>query len=342
VADSSHLEILAQGVASWNRWREGRSEITADLSAANLHGRDLNHSALAGVNLAGADLAWANLVDANLVGANLHRADLRVARLSRADLRQADLRWANLADSIVNGANLAGADLQKADLSGANLDAADFSEARFGWTALGNVDLGRARGLATVRHQGPSTIGIDTIFRSKCRVPEAFLRGAGVPEHLIRYVGTQLAGSVDFSTCFISYSGSDRAFADRLHADLQAHGVRCWYFPEDASIGKPVWDEIDRATKVYDRLIVICSADSLRSGPVLREIERALQREDSERRNDILFPVRIDDYVFKNWQHYRKPDVIAKVVGDFSGWNTDERKYETELIRILTCLQSRA
>lgn len=53
---------------------------------------------------------------------------------------------------------------------------------------------------------------------------------------------------------------------------------------------------------------------SLQSPAVLREIERALQREDTEGR-DILLPVRIDDYVLNEWDHPRKADVISKVKG---------------------------
>jgi len=47
----------------------------------------------------------------------------------------------------------------------------------------------------------------------------------------------------------------------------------------------------------YDKLVVVCSEHSLESPPVIREIERALQKEDREHKN-VLFPIRIDDYLF--------------------------------------------
>jgi hypothetical protein len=56
----------------------------------------------------------------------------------------------------------------------------------------------------------------------------------------------------------------------------------------------------------------------IQSGPVLREIERALQREDRDGKN-VLLPMRIDDYLFDKWNPPRKADVVAKVVGDFRG-----------------------
>ncbi len=72
---------------------------------------------------------------------------------------------------------------------------------------------------------------------------------------------------------------------------------------------------------------MVCSKNSLTSGPVLREIERALSREDREGKS-VLFPIRIDDYIFKEWEHPRKTDVCAKVVGDFSGWSRNVKKYD--------------
>ncbi|MGO8788709.1 MAG: TIR domain-containing protein [Terriglobia bacterium] len=52
----------------------------------------------------------------------------------------------------------------------------------------------------------------------------------------------------------------------------------------------------------YDKLVVICSKNSLQSLPVIREIERALQKQDREH-NNVLFPIRIDDYLFDKWDH---------------------------------------
>lgn len=140
-------------------------------------------------------------------------------------------------------------------------------------------------------------------------------------------------------SCFISHSAKDKHFCERLHADLQAKGVRVWYFPEDAKWGETVWGEIDRSINVYDKLVVVCSENSLRSGPVNREIERALKREDTERKG-ILFPIRIDDYIFDKWEHERKADVVRKVVGDFTGWDKDTAKYDKAFDKLLKGLQA--
>ncbi len=82
--------------------------------------------------------------------------------------------------------------------------------------------------------------------------------------------------------------------------------------------------------------MVIGSKDSLQSPPVIHEIECALQKEDREHRN-VLFPIRIDDYLFEEWDHPRKADVVSKVIGDFRGVN-DLATYAKAFPRFLDAL----
>jgi hypothetical protein len=149
-----------------------------------------------------------------------------------------------------------------------------------------------------------------------------------------------------YSSCFLSHSTKDQRFCRRIRQDLSHNGVPTWYFPEDADWGQPVWGQIDRGINLYDKLVVVCSKHSLTSAPVLREIERALQREDDELRRTgkakhILFPVRLDNFLFDTWQHARKPDVLTKVVGDFRGWNRNPNKYDAAFRKLLSSLQAK-
>jgi len=268
-----------------------------------------------------ADLSAANLSHANLKGANLSGADLRWTSLNGADLSGAVLSVANLSYATLSGANLSGA---------------------YCWsTTFAGVDLSEVKGLETVRHYGPSTIGIDTLYKSGGKINEFFLRGCGVPEEFINYIPSHIGArqAIQFYSCFISHSAGDKRFCERLYADLQAKNVRVWYFPEHAKWGEPVWGEIDKSIKLYDKLVVVCSKNSLQSGPVLREIQRALNREDHDGRN-VLFPVRIDDYIFKTWEHERKADVLNKVVGNFTGWSRSATKYEAAFEKLLRALQA--
>ena len=349
MANEEQLAILKQGVEVWNEWRIEKPGTLVDLSGTDLSGLNLDSAILVtadltGVNLhkvrlVGSSFIKANLTKANLSGADLVAADLSGAILNKADLTGADLMWAKLNHANLHEACLSETELVGTDFSATNLKESNFRNARFLSTVFGDVDLSQAKGLDGVFHLGPSTIGIDTIYKSRGNIPEIFLRGAGVPENFITFMHSLTGRAFEYYSCFISHSVKDKHFCERLYADLQAKGVRVWYFPEDAKWGEHVWGEIDRSIKIYDKLIVVCSENSLQSIPVQREMERALNREDKEHTN-ILFPIRIDDFIFEHWEHERKADALAKVVGDFSGWERDAAKYEKAFDKLLKGLQA--
>ena len=182
-----------EGIAEWNRRRrldEGMPDLSganlggADFSGAILGGTELNAAVLRGVvfslaNLTGADLIMADLrnarfIETTLIDANLHKANLSGAEFHAAFLRGAVLTLANLSDANLGYAVLNGTELRGADLSGAKCDDPQ--------TLLMSI-FPTFKGLDSVEHRGPSTIGTDTLFRSKGKIPEVFLRGCGVPEH---------------------------------------------------------------------------------------------------------------------------------------------------------------
>jgi len=194
-----------------------------------------------------------------------------VAYLYKANLGEADLRWATLI----------GADLWRTAFAGSRMKGTQFTD----------VDLSAAIGLENVRHVGPSPVGIDTIYKSKGKIPAGFLRGCGVPEEFIAYVGSMVGRPIEYYSCFISYSTKDQAFADRLYADLQAKGVRCWFAPHDIMGGRKIHEQIDEAIRVHDKLLLILSEHSMASNWVGTEIANARERERG-RRNRCCFPSR--------------------------------------------------
>ena len=97
---------------------------------------------------------------------------------------------------------------------------------------------------------------------------------------------------IEFYSCFISYSTHDQEFAERLHADLQAKGVRCWFAPHDIKGGRKIHEQIDEAIRLHDRLLLILSEHSMRSEWVKTEIAKARKREVKEGKR-VLFPVRL-------------------------------------------------
>jgi hypothetical protein len=249
-----------------------------------------------------------------------------------------DLSGANLSDANLSGVDLTGANLTRTDLFAPHLPPADLSRAYIGYTVFGNVNLSPVRGLETVRHSGPSTIGIDTLYRSQGNIPEVFLRGAGVPDEMITYSKSLVGQPFQYYSCFISYSSRDDALAQRLHVDLQAKGVRCWFAPEDLKIGDEFRSRIDESIQVYDRLLLILSAHSVRSRWVQKEVETAFEKEDKENRI-VLFPIRIDEAVMQSAVGWAADIRRQCQIGDFRRWK-DHDAYQQAFQRLLRDLKA--
>jgi TIR domain/Pentapeptide repeats (8 copies) len=297
------------------------------LTEADLTHADLRMATLYAADLGGADLTDADLAGADLTSTNLTGANLRAAHLVSANLEQTNLREANLTHANLTGANL----------TGANLTTADLSEVRFYETIFGDTNLTAVRGLETCVHDGPSTIDHRTLAKS-WPLPLTFLRGCGLPDALIDYLPSLFNESFQFYSCFISYASKDHAFAERLHADLQNKGVRCWFAPEDMKIGDRLRPRIDETIRVYDKLLLVLSKTSVASQWVEQEVETALARE-RQQGTTILFPVRIDNTVMTletGW-----PALIRNTrnIGDFRRWKT-HGVYQQAFDRLLRDLKA--
>jgi hypothetical protein len=378
MAIPKHLEVLKQGVAAWNKWRTenagtepdlaGSDLSKADLKGANLsetdlRWADLNKANLSGANLNRADLrranlsctifnlanlSEANLSEAYLSGADLSEADLKRAifirsdlasvDLSNADCQRADFRWAYLIKAKFNGANLNGANLIESNLTKADLKQSDLTDAFVAWSCFGDNDLSETRGLSAVKHFGPSTVGIDTIYRSRGNIPEEFLRGAGVPEHFISYTSCLNEKAFKQASCFISFSGNDRNFIEKIGEDLQREGVRCWYAPEEMKMGDAMRQQVDQLIRVQDKLLVVLSKFSVESPWIQKEVEAAIE-EERNRNRAVLFPVRLDNgrmIADKNWlEHLQKSHPIY----DFTAWQNWE-SYFTQFSRLVADLKA--
>lgn len=149
MANQEHLEILKQGVETWNQWRSRYAHIQPDLRKARLNRTDLSFANLSSTDLTGAllrevhlnraNLTRANLTKAHLTEANLYGANLREAQLIGTDLKKADLSFTSLVR-----ANLTGADLRRATLVETNLAGAILTNCHIYGIAAWNVKLEEA------------------------------------------------------------------------------------------------------------------------------------------------------------------------------------------------------
>jgi hypothetical protein len=313
----------------------GANLIRADLHGADLHGADLHKA-----DLYRADLTGANLAGANLTKANLTRANLTGANLARANLMEADLYGADLYKAELHRADLTGANLTRVNFTGADLTGANFTNTDALFTIFGNLDLRGVRGLETMGHDGPSTIGIDTVYRSHGEIPVDFMRGAGVTDTFIEYMSSLIVKPIRYYTCFISYSSRDQDFAERLYADLQSKGVRCWFAPEDLKTGDKIRPRIDESIRLYDKLLFVLSQHSIASPWVELEVEHALSKESKQNRA-VLFPVKLDDTVMHIQQGWAANIRLTRHISDFTKWKQHD-DYMRALERLLRDLKADA
>jgi hypothetical protein len=377
MANPEHLAKLKEGVEAWNKWRAGRPALEdLDLRDADLAGRRLRWANLSfvnflGANLRGADLRCSFLTMAILEGANLRGADISAAisheasfrgadlteaslhgsavtesRLDSANLSGANLAYSDLRQTVLAGANLTGASLESTNLSLADLGGSVLCLARIGGTTFAGNDLSNVEGLESVKHHGPSTIGIDTLILSGGKISESFLRGCGVPDEFITFTKSLATSPLQFYSCFISYSTKDQDFADRLYADLQNKGVRCWFAPHDVQGGRKLHEQIDEAIRLHDKLLLILSPHSMESEWVKTEIAKARKREVRDQRR-VLFPIRLAPFeTLRDWECFDADtgkdsarEIREYFIPDFSNWKNHD-SYQEAFQRLISDLKA--
>ena len=343
----------------------------ADLTGADLRGSDLSRSSLRRANLTGADLSEATAERTTFSLTTLTRTRLQRAKLTDAVFGKAVATHADFSEAQFTGAEMLGMSATDTTFCRAHMAAVDLRLARFvrcdlrgtmlalsrfvqtdlkdvkmagahlGETLFADVDLSGVSDLADCEHGGPSSLDTRTLARSG-KLPVEFLRGCGTPEALVSYLPSLFGEAITHYTCFISFNEEDDAFVRRLYEDLQERGIRCWRWKEDAPVGRTLMRSIDEAVRVYDKLVLVCSEHSPTSPAVLREVERALQREDHLERQgkegEVLIPIRLDNYVLDVWDHHRQADVKSKHIGDFRQWQNNEA-YKEGLDRLARDLQ---
>jgi hypothetical protein len=144
-------------------------------------------------------------------------------------------------------------------------------------------------------------------------------------------------GPSPYLSAFISYGNPDIELARRLVRELDAHGVRCWFWDRDSTAGKRTQSEILEERRGADKVIILCSYQSLLQDGVLTELDDQI-REDPEK----LIPLSLDDV----WLHPRydvsvgkrdlKPFLVDRNYIEFGEGST----FEASLAKLLTVLEA--
>lgn len=354
MADEEVLQVLRKGASVWNKWCQERTLSSAELFGSSALPHEYYWADLSGADLGAFALPCAQLIGVNLRGANLRGANLANARLQRSDLSETNLRMAELpqAKAIdcylsradLTGADLTGADLQGADLRGAmlkhtKLEAANLTGALFGDTVIADVDLGNTNGLWSIRHHAPSSIGVDTILRSRSqpKISAGFLQKFRIPEHFAKQLASSENGGQTYHSIFISYSSHDQVFVWELYNNLEQAGLKELFMAvSDVRTGELFADSIADSIKSHDKLLVILSAASLSSTWVAQEVRIAMEMETAG--NRVIFPIRIDDAVLTAQHDWARSLRDTRHIADFSNWQITA-SYEKSLAKLLADLK---
>jgi uncharacterized protein YjbI with pentapeptide repeats len=323
MANPTHETILRRGKEDWNQWRLEHPDIRPDLHGLSWPGCHLNLY----------DLTFADLRDATLYAGEFSHSFFEGANLQDANLNSTYFFHAEL-----KGANLARTDLSAANLVRADLTNSDLSEAKLVETVFGGTCLSNTQGLETCKFLGPCTLDLRTIAQS-WPLPLAFLRGCGLPETFIEFLPSFLQDPIQFYSCFISYSTKDHEFAERLYADLQTKGLRCWFAPEDLKIGDRFRQRINESIRLHDKLLLILSEESIASSWVEEEVEAALEREKKENRL-VLCPITIDGTVWDSDRAWAASLRRIRHIGDFRNWKNYDA-YTKSFGRLLRDLEAK-
>src|ERR1051325_1105618 len=155
---------------------------------------------------------------------------------------------------------------------------------------------------------------------------------------------SHVVSSVEFASVFISYGGPDERFAISLNEELIARGVQTFIFAKDALWGEKLHREMRVNINKQDRMILICSRESLSRPGVQNELEEVLQREAREGGRAILLPITVDDYVFTEWTLERADVVLSvreRVIGDFKNIVVGNPEFRSAVDRLVRSLQKR-
>ncbi len=266
----------------------GISFIRSNLRGGNLSGADLR-----GADFSNCDLAFATLAGANLAGADLTEADLTMA-----DLTDANLSGARLNAACLDVANLTRCDLRRASLVRTRLDRTLVEDGVVDMTLFADCDLSEVLRLETLRHEGPSIVGADTLARSGGCIPEVFLMSAGVPPDFINGRALLINQETPHRRVLLIGSVVDDTIVAWLETELRLRRMQCWSLladDEETAYNTQVYPPMSRFRN-FDRVALLCSRDALASSACWRLYQEIMQRQaESAARRVYVATLAMDD-----------------------------------------------
>jgi hypothetical protein len=339
-----------------------------DFEGASLKGVTFSRTNFAGSRFVGAELTGATFDRCTLIGCDFFRALCAKTKFFGGTLEDSCLVQTDFTEAIFGGTSFENAligwtkfngsrlgmirDLQKVQY--AKLSADTPPEVR---EALPTGDITSFIDMATIENTAevyrlvytrPDPEAPPAEVLTPPDVFTAFLSRNGVGAHFVEAFARMISErQTKFESVFISYSTRDQEFADFLYGQLQSAGVKAWYAPRDIEGGKTILEQVKSAIHTHDRLILILSNNSLRSGWVSNELRIAFNREREGRRR-VLFPIRIVSFdELQRWELHDADTGIdlahhvrSYFVPDFSDWKGG-KAIGQEIQRLVKALQKK-
>jgi uncharacterized protein YjbI with pentapeptide repeats len=331
---------------------------------------DLNSCTLKNLDFSVTKFKSSKLSDCNIESARFDRTIFEKVAFNESTISDAAFIGSNL-----NLVHFTSCEFDDAVFSNLDFGNTVFSQVSFSNSSFSNVGLNRieielasvqdvsflATDLsrlvdANIQHYGQSHIDYTSIVKTMLRRPAhpldidpypgliSFMGSCGIPNIVasyfiesIRSIQPNQLRNLMRST-FISYGSPDEKFASKLNNDLQANGVATFFFPMNAQFGEKLHSTMKKIDE-YERVIIICSEQSLERSGVQYELEKVIEREAREGGGACLIPVALDDFIFNEWKPargYLKQEILNRVVADFR----DQRNYRSQFLRLLQALKN--
>jgi hypothetical protein len=193
-------------------------------------------------------------------------------------------------------------------------------------------------GLAFPIKSSPSPTKLIYSPPKKTSLPPSSPTIKSVPKNTKAETEQQNVGVDNSRSVFIGYGGPDQLFAEKLNGALNKKGIKTFLFSQHAKPGQKIHRLMRDGVNQHDKVVLVCSKNSLDRPGVVNELEETLQREAREGGESILIPITLDDYVFTDWAP-NYPDIAQsvrdRVVADFRGTINNESKFKSAVERLL-------
>lgn len=146
-------------------------------------------------------------------------------------------------------------------------------------------EAGRVRGLDTTFYEDIAYVSFDLVLPNQ-RVLDAESYLANLESAIYSYSFERLL--------FICHASEDKAFVDRLVAELDSRALGAWYDKREIVVGDSIVERVNEALKVVKFLIIVLSKQSVKKPWVVRELSSTLMRQLAQEGIRIL-PVLLED-----------------------------------------------